>query len=625
MSVLTTVLRKLADEGAQVAEDTIRWARNRFGDLADTPANARRVRRAIERADPQLPSQQFTNPLTVAMDQARRSAPRRVQERPLAVRPERSMAVRPEAVPALPAPGPGLPAGASKPRGGQFVPDVPLRGAQTPNAEEGSVEEILNQLVDNYSPEEAARLTAAVTPETFQGYRPWLERALTRYYKRDFGAPDDPLRELAAQGLHYDPDMTPEKWTRIVNDYLTEDPIGMYTVPGTPGYDAGAAAEMLNAAPWLAKQPATDMLYGISSGGLDLADFNRTMQDAIRLYPEDATDIPFDLAVRPESLERMSFPQAVERVGRINQFRVQQAADEAARATFDSPAVRTFREYAEDNPRGLRWVEIGRPEEALDISDFDIRWSPSDEQYEVIDPSGRFVGFEPSWDSAEELAYQTADYNAIEDALRFEGDTMGHCVGDYCDEVLEQGARIFSLRDAKGMPHVTLETRPGSPVSSVPTDVRAELGQQARAILDEQVAQMPNPPRVGDDRWNRTYQMHLRQLENDWLAANPPLDNIIQIKGKGNRAPVDEYLPFVQDFVKSQPWGRVGDLSNTQLVKLPDGRYITTQQMEEGMARARAEMPEVDPSNMFSFSWEGVAPYFEGFAIGGRVEAGRCW
>jgi hypothetical protein len=48
----------------------------------------------------------------------------------------------------------------------------------------------------------------------------------------------------------------------------------------------------------------------------------------------------------------------------------------------------------------------------------------------------------------------------LEDALKYEGDTMGHCVGGYCDDVAEGRSRIYSLRDKRGEPHVTVEVKP---------------------------------------------------------------------------------------------------------------------------------------------------------------------
>jgi hypothetical protein len=41
--------------------------------------------------------------------------------------------------------------------------------------------------------------------------------------------------------------------------------------------------------------------------------------------------------------------------------------------------------------------------------------------------------------------------------------------------------------------------------------------------------------------------------------------SIFQIKGKGNRAPNEEYLPFVQDFVKGGDWSEVNEIRNAGL------------------------------------------------------------
>ena len=99
----------------------------------------------------------------------------------------------------------------------------------------------------------------------------------------------------------------------------------------------------------------------------------------------------------------------------------------------------------------------------------------------------------------------------------------------------------------------------------------------------------------------------------------------------------------MQDFVKGGTWGNVGDLRNTGLVKLPDGRFITQQQAEEAigaipetttMRRAYGSNEMVptrqvyDPSSldyMDPEEWAGISQYFEGFAIGGRVDADRCF
>jgi hypothetical protein len=522
-------------------------------------------------------------------------------------KPKASLAVNPTPRPALPAPpkqlalpapGPGLPPLASKPRGGQFWVNKDLPDFENNTSPEAVARRQAGDVgyrflnIDDIDAQLSTDAPVPFPPEAFAA-QDWLERALAKYYKTDFGSPQDPLRDLAERGLHYDPDMTPERWKATVDSYLMEDPIGQIMFPpnragGMPGAGSNMRGGALAAMPWLAKQPVTDKVYGIGGGGLDLEHFADEFANA--LNPE-ASGLPFDLAVRPESLARMTFPQAVERVGRINQFR----AKEMERAALDAqnnPVTHVFKEYADDNPMGLRWVEISPPK------------TDGPTNYDVEEELGK--------------------------ALKYEGDTMGHCVGGYCPDVMSGRSRIFSLRDAKGEPHVTVETSPYAQWTDL----------ENAADNDPDFGDAWNNWRYGYDisrapgRPEGTFEDYLRENEPDLLSRfeeqSYAPDEIVQIKGKQNRAPKDDYLPFVQDFVKSQPWSNVGDFKNTGLVKLPDGRYITDAQYHEGALKASKEIDYLfDPyTNRYRVpdeDWDAMRPYFEGYAIGGRVCADRCF
>lgn len=133
------------------------------------------------------------------------------------------------------------------------------------------------------------------------------------------------------------------------------------------------------------------------------------------------------------------------------------------------------------------------------------------------------------------------------EALDHEGKTMGHCVGSYCDMVKAGNTKIFSLRDPKGGSHVTVEVRPG---------------QRNEWLLEKQFAQWKEAAELAG--------LPPREINFEkWKANLPPVPPTIeQIKGKQNRAPVKEYLPYVQDFVKSGKWGDVEDVGNAGLVDL---------------------------------------------------------
>lgn len=228
--------------------------------------------------------------------------------------------------------------------------------------------------------------------------------------------------------------------------------------------------------------------------------------------------------IRPEQLNKVSMEQAVRRTYEYDQEMAKKMREAAIKATEGFP---TYKEY----PKGYRWIELKVPDR------------PLPEGYTLGGGNDKFV-FDPSGKDV-----PNPNYKALEDALKYEGEAMGHCVGGYCPDVIEGRSRIFSLRDAKGEPHVTVEVEPlGSGVLS-----GEDLNAMEPGLFDKFLEQ-----RYAD---NGIDNMH------KWLSVNRPelalQDRIVQIKGKQNRAPKDEYLPFVQDFVRSGKWSDVGDIQNT--------------------------------------------------------------
>lgn len=521
----------------------------------------------------------------------------------------KSMAVKALPAPptplALPAPGPGLPPFAVKPKGGQWFIDKPVSGI-------------------NFSPENAARgiLARARRPDDTEGAAlyDWWQKALPRYLKNEMGTPEDPLRDLAARNLLHI-QKSPDEWSQLAGSSIRAPNLQRLL------YDEGSQwkDELISEMPWLQKVPATDNLYAMQPTNYRDLEFGHVADELENALNPARSGLPPELALRPESLQRMSFPAAVERVGRINQFRAKKM-EETALNSLNNPAVQMFKEYTENNPLGLRWVELRAPEPTGGLPQ---GWKVSPDEDGFISPEGEFFYTYPG---------QGEYDSALQQALKYEGDTMGHCVGNYCPDVMEGRSRIFSLRDAKGEPHVTIET---APKRAFGRDDRDAIYDQAFAEIDANPEYRQLSPEV------RNQLIINRQAElADALRAEReanPVEDIIQIKGKQNRAPKDDYLPFVQDFVKSQQWGNVRDLENTGLVRLPDGRYITVQQAEEGVAAIpeRTEMRRAfasremvptrlvyNPSGLDMLSeeeWSAIAPYFEGFAIGGRVERDRCF
>lgn len=438
---------------------------------------------------------------------------------------------------ALPAPTKSdLPSFAVKPRGGQWIPPGTAPFVNT--------DEVYGEL---HAPEDlAAKLSAMFkgfdTPHDDATAR-WIDSNLVKYIKNDFGAPTDPLYALDQQGVklpsNYYLDFVP--WSDKAGYSVVSAPFGEVTSPGTAGEatlrDRPEDMPWLGEThPWAVKQPVTAQIHGLSGDAFHALGFDNLADELnFAVSPREETNLPANLALDPKSLQRLSVADAVKRVSDINAWRAEQTSADRLPGGAN-PSIVSHKVY-ENDPRGMQWVELKAPE-----------------------------------GGAASAGLSDTGAAALQEALQYEGDTMGHCVGDYCPDVLSGQSRIFSLRDAKGSPHVTIETTP-----------------------------------------------------SDTLGVS----SIAQIKGNQNTAPKTDYLPYVQDFVKSQPWGNVNDLQNANMVKLPDNRYITSQQAEQGVNAVpdSPDMPTgIDPARLHQMDpndWQQIAPHFAGFAFGGRIDASR--
>ena len=427
----------------------------------------------------------------------------------------------------------------------------------------------------------------------------WIEGPLTKYVKRDMATEGDPVRKLAEQGILH----IPEDAAMSNVDSAT------YANRGAAGFDpwgvgesrmgrqweniadrsimSGFAGKMSEAAraenPWLEKLGSEDRVYQPSRIGVGETGMSHLIDELHNaLNPESG--LPRNLLLNPEDFQQMGMERAVRHVANINNWRAAQKAEaDAMRA--NNAATRLHKEYPENNPMGLRWVELKASEELP-------------EGWEAGKPSA--FG-EPTYRKIGTMDNHLEDPRriALQDALKYEGDTMGHCVGGYCDDVLSGSSRIFSLRDAKGQPHVTIETRPG--------------------IVDEDLAYDPDfwerPEFKGADLSDHEL---IQKITQDILDKEKTPESIVQIKGKQNRAPNPEYLPFVQDFVKSGKWSNIGDLQNTGLRR---SRDVWNDMEQKKISEAGHEIPEYttmdDIKALNSKVWPGDDVY--NFAEGGLV------
>lgn len=456
-----------------------------------------------------------------------------------------------------------------KPKGGNWlnnsVEDALFRLKKAPGVERDGVETFSG--MSDRAIEDAKR---AFTLDD------WIEGPLTKYVKNRMASPEDEVRRLAEQGvLHVDPDQlhapiglhsgvtrqelgqspAAKRWEFASDSFIAPETAGLFKV--TRGQDGSTT---LSRNPWLADLPNEATVYDLGARAHpDNLGFPHLIDELSNaLNPNSG--LPRNLLLTPEAVKNLSMEKAVRRVADINAWRAAQIA-EANQKIAGGPGQELVREYPHSaerpNPKGLRWVELKKQagdklsDEQLVKSMEERGMYPEEIETALKDPKQR--------SQIEEQAF--SDVGALADQLRYEGDTMGHCVGGYCDDVASGHSRIFSLRDAKGEPHVTVEVKPGGG-----HEYAGEKNKEIIRLAEERGIQRYMAP-GNEDLWAEAE----RNLAERGIEQPKYIQ---QIKGKGNRKPNDEYLPFVQDFVKNpphgQPWAEVGDLQNTGLRRTLD-------------------------------------------------------
>lgn len=462
----------------------------------------------------------------------------------------------------------------------------------------------------------------------------WIEGPLTKYIKNQMGTEKDPVRLLARQGIIHEPPVTGyempaqkhrrkigmprvETYDSPAGDW--EDTVDYLIDPLTIGEAKKRLQLQEEPIPeWLNNLPPKTQINKIHPGFVnDLGISHLTDELKNSLNPNSG--LPRQFLLTPANLKQMGMEKAVRHVDAINKWREAQKV-QANQSIANNAATMLHKDYPD---KGFKWVELRQPDTKLTElpSGEELRKVPNENSlrlYRDGQPTGAYYG--SLQDRLDELS-EGGRYSDLEQALKYEGDTMGHCVGGYCDDVASGRSRIFSLRDAKGQPHVTIETSKEVPhfgyqdifkdkrkskqlheylTKNYPEyyDLAQETLAQYRsypkhsmmantlgsneywAVLNA-IGKKRYPEVVKEHGWagSRSYGDHpslkyadelekeMKQKFDEQFALPDP--HIVQIKGKGNAKPINDYLPFVQDFVRSGKWSGVSDWGNTGL-EFPD-------------------------------------------------------
>ena len=473
----------------------------------------------------------------------------------------------------------------------------------------------LEAMYERYTPEAIASLSPELARNVTNSIEnlkaksqidKWIDTKLGKYIRNEMATEGDPIRALAERGvLHVNPDQagvnryrevrssagmpklavsdTAKAWENVsdamINRMTAKDLLdsiyfsskdGKTLFLDTKNEQDRVHQEFLDQNPWLTKLAPETNVYDLDvDTDATLALGFEHLIDELNNATRPDTDLPERLRIDYNKLDRMSVPQIVEKVADINSWRVEnmskanQALANNAATHFDLQLGLGNKTYPET---GLRWAQLRMPDGETDPT-------------------------------------------TLQAALKYEGDTMGHCVGGYCDDVAANSTQIFSLRDAKGAPHVTIEVQPSEVPYAASGEAFARLSNAEKAQYREYIRAWRNRnPEVEDLTEENLYQA----LSEAGVPPNPP--SIIQIKGKGNAAPAEKYLPAVQDFVRSRTWSDVGDLRNSGMRDLSE-----TPALQKWMRAQNMEIPRYVTEREYRSLESDYLARQLGFAQGGYV------
>jgi hypothetical protein len=372
-------------------------------------------------------------------------------------------------------------------------------------------------------PRDAAELGIELSPQD-AAINKWIDSNLTNYVKKQMATPEDPVRKLAEEGIVHIPTnevginryRAPEHRKRYEGEQLGQsDAAKAWEDASDVAINAPKVSEIrspgfIDRNPYVEKLSPDERIYGLNNPAswrqeIDGLGFNHI----IDVLSEDLAAG----RIRPEQLNKVSMEQAVRRTFEYDQELAKKMNDARATSRAELPVYK-------DYPEGFKWVELNRP------GDFAA-------ESNAMGHSVR--GYEPPFGHP--------------DWVEGAGDkgSLGYGHGGW--EAIKRGdAKVYSLVDSKGEPHVTVE------VGANRSQLRAgDLLPYKEAALEE-AKQLPNGYTNAD----------LRDIEIRMFRENMP-PNITQIKGKQNAAPKEEYLPFVRDFVQGGNWSDVRDFQNSGL------------------------------------------------------------
>lgn len=388
----------------------------------------------------------------------------------------------------------------------------------------------------------------------------WINTKFANYLKNEMGTPEDPVRALAERGiLHVDPtNLTYGRHTPFTNqlgqsnaarqwETATDYAINLHSPKEiselaergsiSPNW-AGTAKSTLDKNPWLSKLSPDTPVYSEWPGRADAHNLGFDhLLDELRSTVDPSTNLPQHLRWTPKDLEKVTVPQAVQRVAEINDWRAKQAM-EAEKAGMMGNLQASPRRVNEnfsvsfvDKPGGT-WIDV--PET---VNDKNVNFCTS-------------IGKAGGWCTMEATAAKR--YGSGEN-------------------------RLTALLDAEGRPHLQamITTRP----IKTWDDVTETLGATEADKLWQEFTAIENRY-VGDKPLDLDDFIKSKGIEaKPTITELKPPENTLQserVKQYVKRDP--EYRRKVTeaavDFLNSGEWGKVKDLNLFDIIDLNDRHML---------------------------------------------------
>lgn len=464
-------------------------------------------------------------------------------------------------------------AGAVKPRGGNWLYNDGLRWLEDLQKNAPGIRNLKSQEQLNFE---------AANP-AYGALNKWVRGPLTNYTKRDLGTATDPLLDLADQGIFTADANTlldPQRW--MLQNARANREAGGFNKLGlvdTGGYKKGwedltdAMVQPFkkkeiehNLGPYLeefkASEPGFDKIPAdavVHQFAGDEAPYHLGFDTLTNMLERGLTQhegLPPGLRLKPEDLQQMGMEKAVRYMHDVRNF---DKATEKEATLKAMEAAGKQGKLIKEYPTGHRLVDLMRPE-ALDEQMMSSIRQNADGTFSPVDGQGNIIKrMEMMNGRPVDVKEYTPEDAYLGGMLANEGNLMQHCVGGYCDDVSKGYAKIYSVRDAKGEPHVTIEALPG--------------GQYTQEQYNEVL-------RAAKDMGYPTDEQAILEQYNMLPPGKETPARITQIFGKQNTAPKDEYLPVIQDFIRSGNYRLDDEVAKNAGLIPYKGRYVTQEELK---------------------------------------------